>query len=172
MAIVHALPYFADKPEREVGIRGDQWCHDVLFQAVTGAGWHFFKLNTIYGGNELKDLDLENILKSEHGRFFVDGYLNGRGYLRGKKRESIKVKDPLGRNAYRHSTATVKGKILDHPGFVLGGKMPTSMFHLRGADIDKMRGYFSRFARIYKLFECKRPGQRCNGYRSCSPLLR
>ena len=160
---IHALPTFRDHPEDAVGVRGDQWCHDILCKTVTGAGWHFFKLNKIYGKNELKELDLENILKSKHGRFFVDGYLNGRGYLRGKRRELITVKDPLGLNAFRHSTAVVEGSILDHGAFVRGGKMPTAMFHLHGGKIDRMRGYFYRFARIYKLFKCTRPGESCKG---------
>ena len=161
---IHHRPNFSSKKVlvEEVGVAGEQWCNEVLKAAIVEAGWHCFKVQNIYGGKELRDLDLEITLKSKQGHFFVDGYLNKRGYMRGRRRISINVTGADEMNAYRHSTAVLAGKICDHPGFIERGTMPSSMFHLRKGIIDEKKGYFSRFSRIFELFKCSEPGH-CTG---------
>ena len=140
-------------PRESAGVEDEQWAFQTVSKAVKGAGWHMIKVQTLEGKNELRDIDLAEIM-AKGGSYLLDGWLN-KSYIRGGKKCKIRAFDP---EDNRHSTAVVDGDVFDCPEWILGGKMPMSCLWLKGSEPNEKKGFMRKICRAYRVAKCVQKG--------------
>jgi hypothetical protein len=156
-------------PRAAVGIDDTEWAIEVVQKVVKEAGYHFKKVQSLVGENELASVDLNATMK-EGGAFFLDGYINTNGYYRGTKYERIKIAGGAD-NRERHSTAVLDYRLRDHAAFILGGEMSAANLWLDKRSTPKpKKGFLQQMIKAYKVFECSSKRKGCKG--ECGAISR
>jgi hypothetical protein len=146
-------------PEAKVGIINEQWCSEVVKNAIIAQQYHLTKL-------KIEITDLKQTLKS--GTYLIDGVLNNSYVKRVQGKLKTFKTDPgdIGpgpaqdETRWRHAIAIKDGTILEQQD----QRLSISWLWLNENSIpDLSKGYMRKILKVYRITSCTGDGCLCKG---------